>query len=150
METGETNILCCAAVFGKFALRVQPRKPMAPHAAPQLFSVELRTARWGEFVEWYRSVLGLRVLVRVVDDGYALLAAGDTRLAIIARSAPGEASRRWSLGFEVADLGAVYARLVEAGTDVIAPQENPEGFRELTVSDPDGNRLRLFAWTARA
>jgi predicted enzyme related to lactoylglutathione lyase len=123
---------------------------MTPHAAPQLFSVELRTARWGELVEWYRSVLGLRVLVRVVDDGYALLAAGDTRLAIIARSAPGEASRRWSLGFEVADLGAVYARLVEAGTDVIAPQENPEGFRELTVSDPDGNRLRLFAWTARA
>ena len=123
---------------------------MTPHAAPQLFSVELRTARWAELVEWYRSVLGLRVLVRVVDDGYALLAAGDTRLAIIARSAPGEASRRWSLGFEVADLGAVYARLVEAGTDVIAPQENPEGFRELTVSDPDGNRLRLFAWTARA
>ena len=144
------SIVCCAAVFGKFAIRVQPRKPMAPHAAPQLFSVELRTARWAELVEWYRSVLGLRVLVRVVDDGYALLAAGDTRLAIIARSAPGEASRRWSLGFEVADLGAVYARLVEAGTDVIAPQENPEGFRELTVSDPDGNRLRLFAWTARA
>ena len=120
------------------------------NAAPQLFSVELRTARWAELVEWYRSVLGLRVLVRVVDDGYALLAAGDTRLAIIARPEPGEASRRWSLGFEVADLGAVHARLTEAGTDVIAPQENPEGFRELTVTDPDGNRLRLFAWMVRA
>ena len=101
-------------------------------------------------MEWYRSVLGLRVLVRVVDDGYALLAAGDTRLAIIARPEPGEASRRWSLGFEVADLGAVHARLTEAGTDVIAPQDNPEGFRELTVTDPDGNRLRLFAWMVRA
>ena len=101
-------------------------------------------------MEWYRSVLGLRVLVRVVDDGYALLAAGDTRLAIIARPEPGMASRRWSLGFEVADLGAVHARLVEAGADVIAPQDNPEGFRELTVTDPDGNRLRLFAWMVRA
>jgi predicted enzyme related to lactoylglutathione lyase len=120
------------------------------HSAPQLFSVELRTSRWGELVEWYRSVLGLTVLVRVVDDGYALLAAGDTRLAIIARPEPGEASRRWSLGFEVADLGTVHARLVGAGADVTSPQVNPEGFRELTVNDPDGNRLRLFAWTARA
>jgi hypothetical protein len=48
-------------------------------AAPQLFSVELRTSQWGALVEWYRSVLGLMVLVRVVDDGYALLAAGDHR-----------------------------------------------------------------------
>jgi predicted enzyme related to lactoylglutathione lyase len=119
-------------------------------AAPQLFSVELRTSQWGALVEWYRSVLGLTVLVRVVDDGYALLAAGDTRLAIIARGEPGEASRRWSLGFEVADLGAVHARLLAAGADVTAPQVNPEGFRELTVTDPDGNRLRLFAWTSRA
>lgn len=118
-------------------------------SAPQLFSVELRTSRWGELVEWYRSVLGLRVLVRVVDDGYALLAAGDTRLAVVARPEPGEASRRWSLGFEVADLGAVHARLIEAEADVTSPQVNPEGFRELTVTDPDGNRLRLFAWTTR-
>ena len=123
---------------------------MAIHSAPQLFSVELRTSQWGALVEWYRSVLGLTVLVRFVDDGYALLAAGDTRLAIISRGEPGEASRRWSLGFEVADLGAVHARLVEAEADVTAPQVNPEGFRELTVTDPDGNRLRLFAWTARA
>ena len=123
---------------------------MAIHSAPQLFSVELRTSQWGALVEWYRSVLGLTVLVRVVDDGYALLAAGDTRLAIISRGEPGEASRRWSLGFEVADLGAVHARLVEAEADVTAPQVNPEWFRELTVTDPDGNRLRLFAWTARA
>jgi predicted enzyme related to lactoylglutathione lyase len=122
---------------------------MAPQAAPQLFSVELRTSQWGALVEWYRSVLGLTVLVRVVDDGYALLAAGDTRLAIIARGEPGEASRRWSLGFEVADLGAVHARLIGAGADVTAPRVNPEGFRELTVTDLDGNRLRLFAWMVR-
>ena len=49
---------------------------MTLHQRPSLFSVELRTARWAELVEWYRNVLGLRVLVRVVDDGYALFAAG--------------------------------------------------------------------------
>lgn len=119
---------------------------MSLHPRPQLFSVELRTARWAELVEWYRAVIGLRVLVRVVDDGYALLAAGDTRLTIIAREDPGEASRRWSLGFEVAGLDAVRARLLQEGIDVPPPRANPEGFHEITVTDPDGNRLRLFTW----
>ncbi len=113
---------------------------------PSLFSVELRTARWAELVAWYRTVLGLRVLVRVVDDGYALLGAGDTRLAILSRPAASPASDRWSLGFEIADLDAAHERLVRSGTDVAAPTTHPEGFRELVVSDPDGNRLRLFAW----
>lgn len=113
---------------------------------PSLFSVELRTARWAELVEWYRGALGLRVLVRVVDEGYALLAAGDTRLAILARPAAAPASARWSLGFEVEDLAAAHERLGRSGVDVAAPAMHPEGFRELVVSDPDGNRIRLFQW----
>ena len=119
---------------------------MAAADQPSLFSVELRTARWAELVEWYRTALGLRVLVRVVDDGYALLAAGDTRLAILARPAAAPASGRWSLGFEVADLDAVHGRLVRAGADIAAPAVHPEGFREFVVTDPDGNRIRVFTW----
>src|SRR5689334_9518822 len=71
---------------------------------PGLYCVELRTAQWAEMVRWYRETLGLKVLVRVVDDGYALLEAGDTRIALIERASPGPLSARWSLGFEVADL----------------------------------------------
>lgn len=123
---------------------------MTAHDIPQLFSVELRTSQWGTLVEWYRQVIGLRVLVRVVDDGYALLAAGDTRLAIIDRPEPGAASRRWSLGFEVADLESIHERLIHAGVDVQPPSINPEGFRELTIMDPDGNRLRLFMWGVKS
>ena len=115
---------------------------------PSLFSVELRTARWAELVEWYRSVVGLRVLVRVIDDGYALLAAGDTRLAILSRPSAPPASGRWSLGFEVADLDAARERLARSGTAVTGPAAHPEGFRELLVTDPDGNRIRLFAWAS--
>jgi hypothetical protein len=84
---------------------------------PSLFCVEIRTPRWAELVDWYRGALGLRVLMRGVDDGYALLAAGETRIAIIARP---------------------------------APTAHAEGFRELSLTDPDGNRLRLFAWPAPA
>ena len=97
-------------------------------------------------VEWYRGVIGLRVLLRVVDDEYALIEAGDTRLAILGRPSPGEASPRWSLGFEVVDLDAARARLAAAGAEVEDPGRHPEGFRELVVTDPDGNRIRLFTW----
>ncbi len=97
-------------------------------------------------VEWYRNVLGLRVLVRVVDDGYALFEAGDTRLALLSRPDPGGPSGRWSLGFEVPDVDPLHARLQEVHADVAAPKMHPEGFRELVTTDPDGNRIRLFAW----
>jgi predicted enzyme related to lactoylglutathione lyase len=97
-------------------------------------------------VFWYRNILGLRVLVRVVDDGYALFEAGDTRVAILSRENAGEASGRWSLGFEVTDLDAAYSRLQEVNADIVEPKTHPEGFRELVISDPDGNLLRLFAW----
>ncbi len=74
--------------------------PHQPHPhQPSLFSVELRTARWADLVEWYRDVLGLTVLLRVVDDQYALLAAGDTRLAIMGRAAPRGAERPLEPGF---------------------------------------------------
>ena len=113
---------------------------------PALFSVELRSSRWAELVEWYRTVLGLRVLLRVIDDGYALLESGNTRLAILSREAPSDSSSRWSLGFEVADLEPYRKRLAAAGAEIIPPREHHEGFNELVTHDPDGNRLRLFAW----
>jgi predicted enzyme related to lactoylglutathione lyase len=97
-------------------------------------------------VEWYRSVLGLRVLVRVMDDGYALIEAGETRLAIIARDRNGEPSGRWSLGFEVFDLEQAAARLESAGSRFTQPRRHAEGFQEIVTSDPDGNSIRLFAW----
>ena len=89
------------------------------HHRPTLFSVELRTSRWTDMVEWYRHVLGLRVLVRVMDDGYALFEAGDTRVAILSRDSAGEASSRWSLGFEVVDLEAAHLRLRDAGAEAM-------------------------------
>jgi CheY-like chemotaxis protein len=39
---------------------------------PGLYCVELRTAQWEQAVLWYREALGLRVLVRVVDDGVGI------------------------------------------------------------------------------
>ncbi|MFM8414813.1 MAG: VOC family protein [Planctomycetota bacterium] len=114
---------------------------------PALFAVEIRTTRWAELVAWYRDALGLEVLLRVIDDRYALLEAGSARLAILGRDDAVPESRRWSLAFEVADLEATRDRLSAAGCAAPEPTANPEGFREFVVADPDGNRIRLFAWT---
>ena len=113
---------------------------------PTLFAVEIRSPRWEPLVAWYRDVLGLGVLLRVIDDRYALLAAGPARLVILGRDETAPESRRWSLAFEVTDLEAARGRLVAAGNTAHEPTTNPEGFRELVVADPDGNRVRLFAW----
>ncbi len=114
-----------------------------------LYCVEIRTQNWAHLVEWYREVLGLRVLVRVIDDGYALLDAGETRIALVAREEVDGPGRRISLAFEVSDLRTLCARLTAAGTRVTYPERHPEGLREATTADPDGNRIRLFAWPHR-
>jgi len=118
---------------------------MNPHQ-PTLFAVEIRSPRWESLVAWYRDALGLEVLLRVIDDRYALLAAGAAQLAILGRDEAPPESRRWSMAFEVADLEVVRARLVAAGCVAPEPTDNPEGFQEFVVTDPDGNRIRLFAW----
>jgi catechol 2,3-dioxygenase-like lactoylglutathione lyase family enzyme len=113
---------------------------------PGLYCIELRTSNWEASVEWYRNILGLRVLVRVTDDGYALLDAGDTRVALLAREMPGEPTRRISLAFEVPDLSAVAERLKRLDPTFSAPKTDSESLREINTTDPDGNRLRLFSW----
>ncbi len=117
---------------------------------PSLFCVEIRTPRWAELVDWYRGALGLRVLMRGVDDGYALLAAGETRIAIIARPAAAEPGPRGGRAVGVSDRVGARARRAAAGGPGPAPTAHAEGFRELSLTDPDGNRLRLFAWPAPA
>ena len=93
--------------------------------------------------------VGARVLVRVTEDGYALLDGGETRLAILARKTPGAATRRISLAFEVSDVQLVAARLTAQGTQVSLPESSEEHLREVNTTDPDGNRIRIFSWPQR-
>lgn len=109
----------------------------------ELYAVELRTAQWDEMLAWYRGKLGLRTLIRIPDERYALLEAGGARLALIGRDAADETSARWSLALECDDLDAALRQVAPAGSRIL---RNPEGYRELLVQDPDGNKVRLFAW----
>ena len=126
------------------------KQPDMPQKHPSLYCVELRTAQWENSVRWYREALGLRVMVRVVEEGYALLAAGETRLALISRRNSGQSSKRWSLGFEIDDLDGAVERLKRFGSKVSTPERDPEGFRAVVTYDPDGNTIRLFSWPEQA
>lgn len=131
-------------------MRTEPPDPAGEAAAAELYAIELRTTRWETMVAWYKQAMGLRSLLRVEEDRYALLAAGNARLAIAERQLPGEASARWCLAFEVPDLDLAQARLEGAGAEVGPRRLHPEGFTALTVNDPDGNRIRLFTWPTEA
>ncbi|MDZ4778740.1 MAG: VOC family protein [Planctomycetia bacterium] len=109
----------------------------------ELYAVELRTVRWEEMLAWYRKRLGMRALIRIPEEQYALLEAGNARLALIGRDAPDETSARWSLALECDDLDEALRVVAPAGARIL---RNSEGYQELLVHDPDGNRVRLFSW----
>lgn len=117
--------------------------------AGRLYALELRTERFDELLRWYRSVLSARCLVRVAEDGYALLDLGGLRLALLRRDAPGPPSQRWSLAIETDDLPACAQALEQAGTP-FRHLVDAEQIASIECRDPDGNRLRIFCWPAQS
>ncbi len=115
-----------------------------------LYTVEIKTSRWPEMVAWYRDVLGMRSLFRVVDEEYSLLEAGGSMLAILQADEVGEPSARFSLSFEVESIDPICLRLQEAGADCEIADRHPEGLSHVKTTDPDGNRVRVFAWPKRS
>jgi predicted enzyme related to lactoylglutathione lyase len=114
----------------------------------RLYCIELRTPKWAELVTWYRDVVGMRVAVRMTGRQYALLTGREGRLAILGRKETDDDGRRWNLVFETADLEPVRARLIAAGSPIEETPAEFENYRDLVATDPDGNRVRFFAWPA--
>ena len=114
--------------------------------SPELYCVELRTQNWDAWFTGTAKCWACGCWCAVIDDGYALLEAGETRLASAVAMNGGEASRRISLAFEVSDVRKICARLEAAGSVVSHPKRDQEGLREANTADPDGNWIRLFSW----
>jgi catechol 2,3-dioxygenase-like lactoylglutathione lyase family enzyme len=131
-----------------------PPQGLAPRT--ELYCVELRVSDWPRMLAWYRDRLGLRSLVRVEEDRYALLMAGATRISLVARPQAEPPSPRTTLVFEVDNVDAALARLTgpepgasgasQGSTASEAPSMHAEGYRTLLVADPEGNRVRLIQW----
>lgn len=115
----------------------------------RLYCIELRTPQWTELVTWYRDVVGMRVAVRMTGRQYALLTGSEGRLAILGRKEEeADVGHRWNLVFETADLEPVRVRLTAAGSPIEETPVEFENYRDLVTTDPDGNRVRFFAWPA--
>jgi catechol 2,3-dioxygenase-like lactoylglutathione lyase family enzyme len=135
-----------------------PRPDITPAATddvpgPDLFMTVIKVRDWAASLAWYVETLGL--LPVLIDDkqGFALLAAGNGRLAIqgVTSLKPEETPGGTRLVFLVPDVDAENARLIGRGADVSEPIENAiEGYRELRLHDPDGTPLTLFSWTRPA
>jgi predicted enzyme related to lactoylglutathione lyase len=112
----------------------------------RLYLVELAVSDWPAAVAWYADALGLEVTLRDEANRFALLAAGQGRLALKAGE-PAPGSTR--LTFEVDDLDAALARLARHGAAADGPVKvSAEGYRRAHVRGPDGQRLCLFEWAA--
>jgi predicted enzyme related to lactoylglutathione lyase len=114
---------------------------------PGLSFLELTVADWPAALAWYTTQFGLEVVLRVDADQFALLQAGQGRIALRAgRPQPGTVL----LAFEVDDLPRELDRLAAAGIRPAAPLKgSAEGYRRAIVQDPDGYRLCLFDWRGR-
>lgn len=116
----------------------------------QLFAIEIRTSRLAEMVRWYETYLWLKVSLRVQEDGYVLLVGDGLRVALMQR--PEESlppPNRITLALESDDLESLERTILSELTssqDTPAIRLNDEGFQELTLTDPDGNRVKFFRW----
>jgi hypothetical protein len=123
------------------------RDPLMPADPPALalFLVELKAADWPGTLRWYEDALGLSVVLRDEEHGFALLASGGTRIGLKRSAERADAGCR--LIFQVDDLEAARVRLDERGVGTSPPSENTrEGYREIRLTDPEGTPVTLFQW----
>jgi catechol 2,3-dioxygenase-like lactoylglutathione lyase family enzyme len=117
---------------------------------PDLFMTVIKVSDWPRVLAWYVETLGLLLVLSDDEHKFALLAAGNGRLAIQAdpRLQERRAEERARLVFVVPDVDAERQRLQDRGIEVSSVHENTrEGYREIRLSDPEGTPLTLFSWT---
>jgi catechol 2,3-dioxygenase-like lactoylglutathione lyase family enzyme len=111
----------------------------------ELYLVELTVADWRASLAWYRDRLGLRVERLDEANEYALLVAGEGRLALKGGTPlPGTCK----LVFRVDDLEATLQTL---GAREIYPSRpvkmSAESYRSARFLDLDGYLVEIFEWT---
>ena len=112
------------------------------------FMTEIRARDWRRSVAWYRDTLGCRIVLEDAVGRFGLLeVVGGGRVAIKEASVAGGARGAVRLVFEVADLDLWREALIVRGVAFDGPLASKEGYRELTLADPDGTPIGLFAWS---
>ncbi len=108
---------------------------------------EVQVSDWQRSVAWYGSILGLRVVLEDRPGQFALLEVGQGggRVALKGGAEPVDRGSV-RLVFEVDDLEPLILHLTAHGVEVAGPKVSGEGYREITLHDPDGTPIGVFAW----
>jgi uncharacterized protein len=112
---------------------------------------ELHTRDYDKAVAFYRDVFKWEP--HVASDSrelrYTTLGEGENMLAGIMDDSPypGEGPAHWDVYFQVEDVDATLARIVELGGKIVRPAENTPYGRLAQAADPTGAEFRLVANT---
>jgi hypothetical protein len=116
--------------------RVIPALRITQYARSKTFYLE----RLGFEVEWeHRFEPHFPVFMSVVRDGMRLYLsehAGDCQVGGLVH-------------FVIADVDAWHQEFLRQGVQATDPPNNDLGFRNMTISDPDGNQLRFMEPSSR-
>jgi uncharacterized glyoxalase superfamily protein PhnB len=109
----------------------------------QGISPYLHYADAGAALDWLARVLGFRETARYVDDGGVVreseMQVGDTTIQLSGGHEPGAGHGEGLLLIvHVDDVDGQHARVVAAGVEASAPEQQPYGPRTFTVTDPWG------------
>lgn len=110
----------------------------------QLYMIELQVRDMRTSVAWYQSMIGMKVILHDNNNDYVLLQ--DSELYRVALKQSAQPSVGVILHWEVANLEKTVQDLRERGVDVSEIKRSAEGYNAVTIYDPDGIRLNIFAW----
>jgi len=114
-------------------------------AVKKLQNVYLAAADMGASRHFYEAVIGLEPRFADGERWTQYAAAGGGSFAVAAPQECPDGMAGAVAVFEVDDLDAHAARLVAAGIPVLARRDMGAHGRVLTVRDPSGNLVQLFA-----
>ena len=113
--------------------------------------IVMRVSDWAAAVDWYSGVLGLEILHREDDHRFCMLGfpSGETKLAIHHQDSGTAGQSRCIPNILVEDLAAAVDRLQQKGVKFLGPiRGGDEGYRVISLHDPEGNELQLYEWVA--
>ena len=113
---------------------------MAP-TIEKISAVAFRVVNMKTSVQFYRNVLGMKLLYGGERASFSSLRANDSQSAIL-NLGQGDSVTRWGrLIFHVADVDAFWTHLKGEGFDPERPRDASWGERYFHVLDPDGHEL---------
>ncbi len=113
---------------------------MAP-TIEKISAITFRVLNMQASVQFYRNVLGMKLLYGGEGARFSSLRANDSESAIL-NLEQGDTVSRWGrLIFHVVDVDAFWTHLKEKGFDPEIPRDASWGERYFHMLDPDGHEL---------